>query len=219
MKMSKETREHLSALVDGEISRDTSRFLVKRLGVDEQLRDTWTRYHLVRDCLRHQDGSIAGEDLCARVSSALVDDAPAKAPRAVSAKWLKPFAGLAIAASVALMAIVTVGPGIPGETITGGDLADQAQPATFVSPQAVSSLSNRRGLTNAVSRSGGSKAGNEKMNSYLLRHYQATGATGGKGFVTFVPIVITGSKAMPESESSEVDLDSEATRDEDSASQ
>jgi hypothetical protein len=32
------------------------------------------------------------------------------------------------------------------------------------------------------------------MDSYLLRHYQATGATGGKGFVTFVPIVITASK-------------------------
>ena len=28
------------------------------------------------------------------------------------------------------------------------------------------------------------------MGAYLLRHYQATGATGRKGFVTFVPIVI-----------------------------
>ena len=34
-----------------------------------------------------------------------------------------------------------------------------------------------------------------KMDSYLVRHYQATGAAGGKGFVTFVPIIITGSKA------------------------
>ena len=33
------------------------------------------------------------------------------------------------------------------------------------------------------------------MDSYLVRHYQATGAAGGKGFVTFVPIIITGSKA------------------------
>ena len=61
--MSKETREHLSALVDGEISRETSRFLVRRLGADDELRATWTRYHLVRDCLRHQDGAIAGDDL------------------------------------------------------------------------------------------------------------------------------------------------------------
>ena len=29
------------------------------------------------------------------------------------------------------------------------------------------------------------------MDAYLLRHYQATGATGGKGFVAFIPVVIT----------------------------
>ena len=29
------------------------------------------------------------------------------------------------------------------------------------------------------------------MNPYLLRHYQATGSANGKGFVSFVPIVIT----------------------------
>ena len=33
--MSKETREHLSCLVDGEINRETSQFLVRRLGSDE----------------------------------------------------------------------------------------------------------------------------------------------------------------------------------------
>ena len=34
------------------------------------------------------------------------------------------------------------------------------------------------------------------MNSYLLRHYQATDSTGGKGFVTFVPIVVTQAAAQ-----------------------
>lgn len=29
------------------------------------------------------------------------------------------------------------------------------------------------------------------MNSYLLRHYQVAGASGGNGFVSFVPIVIS----------------------------
>jgi hypothetical protein len=29
------------------------------------------------------------------------------------------------------------------------------------------------------------------MNSYLLRHYQVAGSAGGKGFVSFVPIVVT----------------------------
>ena len=191
MTMSKETREHLSALVDGEISRETSRFLVRSLGADDQLRATWTRYHLVRDCLRHQDGSIAGDDLCARVSRALENEQPVKPSRALPTSWLKPVAGLAIAASVALMAIVAVGPGIPGAPGAAGELAGKGQVEQFTSPQSLvpgpsSSQASFSNLPDTRSR---------KMDSYLVRHYQATGAAGGKGFVTFVPIIITGSKA------------------------
>lgn len=210
--MSKETREHLSALVDGEISRETSRFLVRRLGVDEELRATWTRYHLVRDCLRHQDGSIAGEDLCARVSTALKNEQAVKAKPEFPARWLKPVAGMAIAASVALMAIVAVGPGIPGTARPGAEVADETQPAAFVSPKSLGSPQ-----TSAVSLSGGANSRDAKMNSYLLRHYQATGAMGGKGFVAFVPVVITGSKTSPGAEQGESGSNPENEKDEDDA--
>ena len=54
--MNTDPREHISCLMDGEISRETGRFLVRRLGADEALCATWARYHLVRDCLRHQEG-------------------------------------------------------------------------------------------------------------------------------------------------------------------
>ena len=191
MTMSKETCEHFSALVDGATSRETSRFLVRRLGADDQLRAAWTRYHLVRDCLRHQDGSIAGDDLCARVSRALESEQPVKPSHAIPTSWLKPVAGLAIAASVALMAIVAVGPGITGAPAPAGELADKGQVEQFTSPQSLvrgpsSSQASFSNLPDTKSR---------KMDSYLVRHYQATGAAGGKGFVTFVPIIITGSKA------------------------
>jgi sigma-E factor negative regulatory protein RseA len=196
MKMSKETREHLSALVDGEISPETSRFLVRRLGADEELRDTWTRYHLIRDCLRHQDGSIAGEDLSARVGRALENEQPVKPAWVFPTGWLKPAAGLAIAASVALMAIVAVGPGSPGVPQAGGELAGEAPLKSFVSPQSLTSapISSQASFSPPV---------NSKMNPYLLRHYQATGRAGGNGFVTFVPIVITGSKARVEPDNGE----------------
>ena len=58
--MSKESLEHLSSLMDGEINKDTGRFLIRRLGSDDEMRATWARYHLVRDCLRHQVGSVLG---------------------------------------------------------------------------------------------------------------------------------------------------------------
>ena len=162
--MSKETREHLSALVDGEISRETSRFLVRRLGTDDELRATWTRYHLVRDCLRHQDGAIAGEDLCARVGEALGNEQPAKTPRSLPVAWFKPAAGLAIAASVALMAIVAIGPGAPGAPQAASELTAEAQAEQFTSPQ--SSMPSL--YSSQASLNGQDIAQHRKMNSYLV---------------------------------------------------
>ena len=195
--MSKESREHLSCFMDGEISKETGRFLVRRLGADSQLRETWARYHLVRDCLRHQEGDLAGNnlgiDLCGRVQQALTDEVPLAVSGRIAAKlskggWLKPVAGLTVAASVALMAIVTVGPGQSPVNAPMSDLTGSQQAESFVSPNNVLTRSPR---SQQVSVMGGTGNSNQKMNSYLLRHYQVTGSTGGKGFVTFVPIVVT----------------------------
>jgi sigma-E factor negative regulatory protein RseA len=185
--MSKETREHLSCLVDGEISRETSRFLVRRLGADAELRGTWSRYHLVRDCLRHQDGNLAGDDLCVRVGRALESESPIKPSHSLPTRWLKPAAGLAIAASVALMAVVAIGPNQPSAIGQGGVLAEDATAEPFTSPQ----IRGPVPYSSQASLNGQSNRQNEKINSYLVRHYQASEATGGRSFVTFVPIVIS----------------------------
>ena len=195
--MSKETREHLSALVDGEISPDTGRFLVRRLGSDVKLRATWARYHLVRDCLRHQEGEIAHDGLCDRISKA-IENEPVEIQKApVYRRWLKPVGGMAIAASVALMAVSTVGPGIPETPFSAGEVAEESPVEQFTSPQSLT----RAPASSQVSLSNGGNQSDRAMDAYLLRHYQATGATGGKGFVTFVPIVITASKDTAATES------------------
>jgi len=195
--MSKETREHLSSLVDGEISRETGRFLIRRLGADEELRATWTRYHVVRDCMRRQDGGLAGEDLCARVSKAIENAGPVKSSRRMPKAWLKPVAGVAVAASVALMAVVAVGPSTTGTQQPSGELAGNAPAEQFTSPQSLTPAP----YSTQASLNGQSNSPNRRMDSYLLRHYQATEATGGKEFVTFVPIVITGLKSPDETDS------------------
>lgn len=193
--MTTESREHLSSLMDGEISRETGRFLVRRLGADEELCATWARYHLVRDCLRHGGGRFADEGLSRRVRRAIERESSPAAPRRKVSAWLKPAAGLAIAASVALMAIVAVGPAEqPAQQPTTG-LASGAPTGAFTSPQNLSPTP----LSTQVSRAGAA-ADNSRMNPYLLRHYQATGSTGGKGFVAFVPIVITSSAQAGNSE-------------------
>ena len=188
--------------MDGEISRETSRFLVRRLGADEELCATWSRYHLVRDCLRHQDSGLVDADLCKRIGLALEDEAPKKVSTGIPRAWLKPVSGLAIAASVAMMAIIMVGPNDPAAPQSAGQLADTEQAESFTSPQSFT-----RAPVSQQASLAGQSAGERRLQPYLLRHYQATGNTGGKGFVTFVPIVST-SAATP-SEDAERNADQE----------
>jgi len=174
--MSKETREHISSLMDGEVSREASRFLVRRLGSDEELCATWARYHVARDCLRNPDGGLAREDLCARVNQALEEEQlPAQGRKGLA--WLRPVAGAAIAASVALVAVFAVNPGgNPGVTPTTS-MAGTTAVESFSSPQG---LPGSTVATQAVST--------QRMNSYLLRHYQAAG--NGRGAVGLMPVMV-----------------------------
>jgi len=198
--MKTDPREHISCLMDGEISRETGRFLVRRLGADQALSATWARYHLVRDCLRHQEGGLAGESLANRVRQAIENESLPARPRRVAGAWLRPVVGAAVAASVALMAIVAVGPDNQPMQPAQNTLVETADIPTFTSPQSltpapVSQTASLHGVSSGESR----------MNSYLLRHYQAAGVNGSKGFVTFVPIVLqpvaaTADEADPEAE-------------------
>ena len=183
--MNTDPREHLSSLMDGEISRETGRFLVRRLGADEALCATWARYHLVRDCLRHQDGGLAGEALASRVRRVIESESPPAAPRRAAAVWLRPAVGMAVAASVALMAIVAVGPTNQPAQPMSNLAAEGAEAPAFTSPQSLTPapISQTASLH-------GAPAGESRMNAYLLRHYQAAGMNGSKGFVTLVPIVL-----------------------------
>ena len=193
--MNTESREHISSLMDGEVSRETGRFLVRRLGADEELCATWARYHLVRDCLRHQEGGLAGENLAARIRHAIAQEAPSASPPGKARSWLKPAMGMAVAASVALMAIVAVDPGNRSSSGPGSEVAGIAEAPSFRSPQSLTPapMSQQASLL-------GESGGDSRMNALLLRHYQATGATGGKGFVAYVPIVLKPAAVTAEAE-------------------
>jgi negative regulator of sigma E activity len=111
------------------------------------------------------------------------------------AAWLKPVAGVAVAASVALIAILNVGPGQQA----GPNAASQApavatQLESFVSPN----MGNVIPPSQPVNLSGQRAAEQDKAKAYLLRHYQVTGDKAGQGFVALVPIVVTGQNAMVE---------------------
>ena len=191
--MSKEPLEHLSSLMDGELSRETGLFLTRRLSSDEEMCETWERYHLIRDCIRQPGSKQVVTGLSVKISRSLdAEDAPHVSYWRHN-RWLKPVSGIAIAASVALMAIVVTGPQTmaPGE---GDVLNSTAANQPFVSPNTTPMTA----ASQPVSYTAGQQANTNRLNTLFLRHNQMAKTAGRQGFVSFVPIVATPASLVEE---------------------
>jgi hypothetical protein len=110
-------REQLSAMLDGTLSADETRFLLRRMQHDDELADCWGRWQFYGDALRGQAGRALPADFPQRVGRAIADDlAGVEAGTAVvSADARRPLlkrpllrwgGGAALAASVALAAFL-----------------------------------------------------------------------------------------------------------------
>ncbi len=131
------SREDLSALMDGELAPEPTRFLLRRLDHDPELGATWSRWHLIRACLAsdaaQMSASRADDDFAARVASAL---AVVPVPRARRRHWAQYVGGTAIAAGVAVAALMLRTPVAPGPEPTVASTTTAATSAPAVSTQA-----------------------------------------------------------------------------------
>ncbi|PZN32006.1 MAG: hypothetical protein DIU71_08570 [Proteobacteria bacterium] len=101
-------KEQLSACLDGELPAEQFELLLKRLERDPQLRHSMGRYALIGEALRAARPVCASSGFATRVADALREEAPLAARRPATAwaqRWLRPVAGMAVAASVAALAI------------------------------------------------------------------------------------------------------------------
>ncbi len=109
--------ESLSAGIDGELSKEQLRFLLRRLDHDPALQQTWTRYHIARDSLRRQSPPMAKAGFATRVMLAIEQESmPAVTTR--RGHWLRWSTGGAIAASVAAAALMIGQPTGDAERMT-----------------------------------------------------------------------------------------------------
>lgn len=196
--MSTQHREDLSALIDGELDAQPSRFALKRVEHDAELRGCWSRYHLIGAAMRRTDTLVLRADLVERVSAGIADAAvPRRGAGAAVLRWA---AGGAIAASVAVVALVAMRP--DASTETGGEplvaSAPQATPATGQVPvvplRATDLQPDMNGAAQTVAATEGQPLGpavlvDPRIESYLIRHNQALSAQGRAGFVSYVPVV------------------------------
>jgi sigma-E factor negative regulatory protein RseA len=110
--MSEQIREQVSAFLDGELPNSETELLLKRLTRDGELRESFGRYALIGEAIRGSGRDLLTRDFAGRVNLA-IDGEPAvaaggqlrdlRAPR-----WWRPFAGAAVAAGVAAVAVVAL---------------------------------------------------------------------------------------------------------------
>lgn len=121
------SREDLSALMDGELGLEPTRFLLRRLEHDPDLSATWSRWHLIRACLVADPVRMseprADTDFASRVTASVAAD---HAPRQQRRHWAQYVGGGALAAGVAVAALML---NVPHSPLGAPTQATQARAA------------------------------------------------------------------------------------------
>jgi sigma-E factor negative regulatory protein RseA len=134
--------EQLSACLDGELPPAELDLLLKRVGREAELRAAIGRYALIGEAMRAERPAVASRDFASKVMTGVAaEPAPATQPNHVSRppqkaspapaiaagasrispatlRYLRPAAGMAIAAGVAAVAVLSLQPA--GESDVGG---------------------------------------------------------------------------------------------------
>jgi sigma-E factor negative regulatory protein RseA len=123
--MSEHTASTLSALMDDEASELDLRRSLKELADDPEQQQRWKRYQAARAVMQSQPTEFLQLDISSAVSSAIADEESYKT-QAPGKGVLRPFAGFAVAASVAA-AVFLAGPVLQngGQVVTEPQVAQQ----------------------------------------------------------------------------------------------
>ena len=135
-------KTQISAFVDGELPDAEVDLLLRRMSQDADLRRAAAEYLELGRALRGE-GSVRGVDrLRERIAAALDDKAFEEAvdePAAPADRALRPLLGVAVAASVALVALfgLQLTPGVDGTEPADTNVADVAENPGYTVPQRI----------------------------------------------------------------------------------
>lgn len=201
--MSQAFEEQLSAFMDGELPRDESRFLMRHLLLrrvegDDVLAGRWTRFHIARQVLRRQPVIAIRADFSRAVLARLEAEA---VPESGRVQWLRWGSGGAIAAAVAVAALMVTKPATQPETATPIAATTAPQRATQVAPPAPAQVASASPalqsplVPNSPIQTQAASFGSDltepvtydpRLQSYVIRHYQALGTTSQPDFVPYI---------------------------------
>lgn len=199
--MTDQNKAQISALMDGELDD----LAVKKLLEDRSIKQCWQRYHIISDVIHNNTPLNTDTQLALRISE-LIKAEPAilvPTPTRTLPEFLRPAAGMAVAATVAALAILGV------QQFRAGQVMEQAAPiAATALPASVPT--NRVGVpvqvagnderpVQQVIQTPGFEPGsvnqvsvnNVKMSRYILNHNEYQSNTGVHGLTPHVRLVAT----------------------------
>lgn len=186
--MTEKLREMVSALTDDEVPSAELELLLRRVSRDPELKACWGRYQLIGECVRGDIAASADLSLADRVRAALEDE-PAVAARGPS--WLKSAAGLAIAASVAMVAVFTMQPHDTG--ISAGNAPSEVVPMAASTPAATPV---NYGSISGVRWNQGPAEVQTQLNNFLVNHNEYAGGLGRQGMLPYMHIAAYDSQVI-----------------------
>ncbi len=141
--MTESIRESLSAIMDGEANELELERVLRQMGEDGELRQSWVRYHVARTVCSGQQVSQLMPDISARVRDEIAGSGSQRqAGRRRWQGWLQPVGSFAVAASVA--ATVVIG----GQQLSQlGSIGDGADDALVTAGAAPVGMVNSLGAT------------------------------------------------------------------------
>jgi len=160
-------RTQISAFVDGELPDNESEMLLRRLSQDAALRAQVAQYLAIGRLIR-QDVEVPGMDgLRDRIAAALGDDvAPvAEEQRVVGSRFMTPATGVAVAATVAALALV----GLSQLDASIDPDLDGAVAIAYTEPAVDQALANQP---------------NQQLQEYVRRHDDSSSDLGTNGTLT-----------------------------------
>ena len=176
--MSEYNNEELSALIDGEYEGNNDK-VFDELIHSQEMKETWSRYHLIGDCLREQLPEKISSQVSTHVSNTLRNEPTVLAPQKTKQFNLKPLAGFAIAASVAMAAVFSVQNSndvnsvSTAPTLAANTSAPQSQTFSFPNAQVLPASVRKSDTPEDVA--------NQRLNNYLMNHneYRSNGSMNG----------------------------------------
>ncbi len=194
--MQNEKLEAISALIDGELPDDVRDELIGDLLKSDTLRDQWTSLHFTREAMSPDYVDHLPSDFASRVASAIDDEpallvSPAGAEHPSRPAWQKPFAGFALAASVAAIAVLGVDWGQQTGSQTGPlPIASEPVRNEGSGPDSASTQ-----LASALGTYWSSQPGKrdmdveKRLNMYLSDHIESATASNIQGLLAYSKLV------------------------------